>query len=287
MGTSKGYSGPGSGLVPSWADDPAAPTSEVQDGAGGNDGNGPDGGETATVQPATGTKPDVKTAASFRGARGNFTRFAKTGSARALGSAVSSYVRTGTGGARQAAKRMGPSRASAAGLLGLARDFQQLGASGALARFDLATLAGRPAVDAFVAIAEFVCPLGGSVDEAISRQAMFEAIGDLAELGVGSFESLTPVEMQEFFLSFVMHSIEGRVMADLCIKGITLPDDPEAVEAIQDQLHDFIEGCTRGEFSDEIDRLPDLDDVQISQVVNSIYEDAFELIATAGEELRK
>ncbi|WP_046900865.1 Qat anti-phage system associated protein QatB [Gluconobacter oxydans] len=276
MGTSKGYGGPGSGLVPSWADDPAVPTSEA------SNGDGVDGGE---AEP--GGNPDATTAGSFQGARGNFTRFAKTGSDRALGSAMSGYVRTGTGGARQAARRMGTSRASAAGLLRLARDFQQLGATDALARFDLAALAGRPAVDAFAAIAEFVCPPGGSVDEAISRQAMFEAIGDLAELGVGSFESLSPTEMQEFFLSFVLHSIEGRVMADLCIKGITLPDDPAAVEAIQDQLHDFIEGCTRGVFSDELDRLPNLDDVQVKQVVEGIYEDAFELIAAAGEELRK
>lgn len=286
MGTSKGYSGPGSGLVPSWADDPAAPTIGAPDD-GTADGDGADAEEVAPAQPAPGTKPDMLTAGSFRGARGNFTRFAKTGSGRALGSALSSYVRNGTGGGRQAARRMGASRASAAGLLGLARDFQQLGASGALARFNLAALADQPAVDAFAAIAEFVCPPGGSVDEAISRQAMFEAIGDLAELGVGSFESLTAAEMQEFFLSFVMHSIEGRVMADLCIKGITLPDDPGAVEAIQGQLHDFIEGCTRGEFTDDLDRLPNLDDVQVAQVVDSIYEDAFELIAAAGEDLMK
>ncbi|WP_454796525.1 Qat anti-phage system associated protein QatB [Novosphingobium lindaniclasticum] len=273
--------------MPSWADDPAEATNAEPQGGGTDDGDGGEAADGGAQKPVPGNRPDVATAGTFQGARGNFTRFAKSGSDRALGSAVSRYVRTGTGGARQAARRMGSSRASAAGLLGLARDFQQLGPSGALAQFNLAALANQPAVDAFTAIAEFVCPPGGSVDEAISRQAMFEAIGDLAELGVGSFETLTPDEMQEFFLSFVMHSIEGRVMADLCIKGITLPDDPAAVEAIQDQLHDFIEGCTRGEFTHDLDRLPDLDDAEVARAVDSIYEDAFELIAAAGEDLMK
>ena len=76
---------------------------------------------------------------------------------------------------------MGSSRATAAGLLAVVRDFQRLGPDETLRRLNLSGLSGAPAADVFVAILEFVCPPGGAVDEAIARQAMLESIGDMAE----------------------------------------------------------------------------------------------------------
>lgn len=64
------------------------------------------------------------------------------------------------------------------------------GAAETLRQLNLPGLAGRPAADVFVAILEFVCPPGGAVDEAIARQAMLETIGDMAEAGIGSFDTL-------------------------------------------------------------------------------------------------
>lgn len=296
MGTSKSYGGPSSGLVPSFVDDPTPPTqprppatAPVSPNAPGAPGGPsfPQPGQPAAPAipgvPRTPSRPDTKGTGSLGGARGNFTRFARTGSRSALGSALSGYVRGSTGGARRAARRMGSSRATASGLLGVVRDFQRLGPTETLRQLNLAGLATQPAADVFVAILEFICPPGGAVDDAIARQAMLETIGDLAEAGLGSFDTLTPEQLQDVFLDFISRSIEGRVMADLGGRGITFPDDIAAVESAQAQLHDFVEGATRGQLAGRLESLERLSDRDIENVVNQIYETAFELVAVAGE----
>lgn len=296
MGTSKGYGGPANGLVPSFVDDPPPPVRprppSVQPavpaapGAPGTPTSQPPPPAVPTMpaSPLGGSPPRPDSGAGeFSGARSNFTRFARTGSRGSLGSALSDYVRKGTGNARRAARRMGASRTTAGGLLGIVRDFQTVGPTETLRRLDLAALAGAPAADVFVALMEFVCPPGGAVDEAIARQAMLESIGDMAEAGVASFDTLTPQQMQDFFLDFIARSIEGRVMADLGSRGITLPDDVAAVENAQVQLHDFVTGATRGELAGKLDNLDRLSDRDVQAVVDQIYETGFELVAAAGE----
>lgn len=286
MGTSKRYGGPAGGLVPSFLDDPPAPALAPPPSSPASQPGAPAAPGTPATQHAPARPspaPDTSGAGDFRGARANFTRFSRTGSRRSLGSAVSSYVRAGTGGARRAAQRMGSSRAAARGLLGVVRDFQRVGPVETLRRLNLDGLAGRPAPDVFVAVLEFICPPGGAVDEAIARAAMLETIGDLAEAGVGSFDTLTAEQMREFFLDFVARSIEGRVIADLGARGVTLPDDVASVESAQAQLHDFVTGATRGQLSNRLDGVANLSNRDIEISVNQIYEAAFELIAAAGE----
>lgn len=289
MGTSKGYGGPSSGLVPSWVDDPApgvapAPAAPAPGAPGQAVGPGQPGAHAqARPQSPTPPRPDASGAGGLGGARGSFSRFARTGSRSALGSALSNYVRNGTGGARRAARRMGSSRAAGARLLGVVRNFATVGAAETLRQLNLAGLAGRPAAEVFVGLLEFVCPPGGAVDEAIARQAMLETIGDMADAGVGSFDTLTPEQMGEFFLDFVARSIEGRVTADLGGRGVTLPDSVAAVENAQAQLHDFVTGCTRGQLAGRLNGVERMSDHDIEVVVNQIYEAAFELVAAAGE----
>jgi hypothetical protein len=178
---------------------------------------------------------------------------------------------------------MGPSRAAGARLLGIIRDVQRYGATETLRQLNLSGLAGQHAANVFMAMLEFLCPPGGSVDEAIARQAMLETIGDLAEAGIGSFDDMTLEQMKDFFLDFVARSIEGRVMADLGRRGINLPDDVAAVEHAQEQLHDFVTGCTRSELFGRLGGIDRLSDQDVEPIVNEIYEAAFELVAAAGE----
>lgn len=296
MGTSKGYGGPANGLVPSFVDDPLPPVRPrppaIQPALPGTPGD-PAAPPSQPHSPAAPTMPASppggapprpdRGAGEFGAARGNFTRFARTGSRGSLGGALSDYVRKGTGNARRAARRMGASRTTAGGLLGIVRDFQTVGPTEMLRQLDLAALTGAPAADVFVALMEFICPPGGAVDEAIARQAMLESIGDMAEAGVASFDTLTPQQMQDFFFDFIARSIEGRVMADLGSRGITLPDDVAAVENAQTQLHDFVTGATRGELAGKLDNLERLSDRDVQVVVDQIYETGFELVAAAGE----
>ncbi|MGP2979079.1 Qat anti-phage system associated protein QatB [Serratia marcescens] len=275
MGTSKAYGGPSNGLVPSFVDTPPAPTSprpqpQVAPGS-------------APAQPAS--APNTGAAGSFRGARANFTRFARTSSRSSLGKAMSSYVRGGNGGARRASRRMGSSQAAARGLLGIVRDIQSQGAAQTLRQLNLGGLAGQPAADVFVSLVEFLCPPGGSVDEGIARHAMMETITDMAEAGLGSFDTLGREQLNDMFLNFIAHSIEGRVIADLGHRGVQVSNDIAAVEHMQDELHDFISGATRGQLAGRLEGIVSLSDRDIEQRVNQIYEAAFNLIAIAGEDV--
>lgn len=287
MGTSKGYGGPPNGLVPSWLSQSVGNAGDSGSGDGNGDeegtGNLPDVAGDGTTPPSAGT-------GGFSGARNAFTRFSKTGSSSSLGSAMAGYVNGGgrggggSGGARRATQRMGASLGAGGRLLGLVRDFQQIGPTDTLRRLELAGMVDKPAADVFIAILEFLCPPGGAIDEAISRQAMLEAIGNLDQTGATGFGALTPDQLREFFLDFVVLSIEGRVIADIGAKGLVVSADVEAVENAHTQLHEFIEGCCRVHLSGLLTGLEALSNREVDRRVDEVYEAAFSLIAEAGED---
>ncbi|MFZ6047392.1 Qat anti-phage system associated protein QatB [Pseudomonas sp. CR3202] len=277
MGTSKGYGGSATGLVPSWVDEPSPPTKPVPGQSGAADGT------ASATDPAAGPAADGFVPGALGSARSSFTRFSKGGGSGELGRAVSGYVRKGTGGSRRAARRMGASRASAGRLLSIFRDVQRVGATEVLRRLDLVALSGRPAGDVFLSMMEFICPAGGAIDEAVARQAMLANISELGKAGVGTFDEMTPGQMQDFFLDFIVRSIEGMVMAELGGRGIMLSDDVAQAERAEKQLHNFVAGATRGKLADKLGSVPALSDKDVDRVVLEIYEAAFEIIAIAGE----
>ena len=286
MGTSKGYGGPSSGLVPSWIDDVAQPAGPAAQPNGPGQSNPSQSGSTPS-QPGSSPSGPVNNdgTGSLRGARSSFTRFARTGSPSDLGNALSSYVRKGVGGSSRGARRMGTSRATAAKLLSIFGDVQRNGAAETLRRLQLTVAPGQPASQVLLALLEFICPPGGAIDEGVARQAALNTIAELDEAGSGSFEDMTEADRQNFFLDFVANSIESMIMADLGGRGITMPDDVEAVERIQSQLSSFITGCTRGQLANRLEQWPAPTDQEVNQVTSAIYEAAFDLIAAAAEGL--
>ncbi|TRN88971.1 hypothetical protein DT385_03495 [Pseudomonas syringae] len=180
---------------------------------------------------------------------------------------------------------MGTSRATAGKLLTIFGDVQRNGAAETLRRFQLTVAPGQPASQVLLALLEFICPPGGAIDEGVARQAALNTIAELDDAGTGSFEDMTQTDRQNFFLDFVANSIESMIMADLGGRGITMPDDVEAVERIQSQLSSFITGCTRGQLANRLEQWPAPTDQEVNQVSSAIYEAAFDLIATAAENL--
>lgn len=178
---------------------------------------------------------------------------------------------------------MAASRDSGRRLLTIIRNVQQQGAAETLRQLNLAALAGQPAENFFVAIVEFLCPPGGALDESIAREAMFDTIRDLADAELGSFDQLTPAQLNELFVDFVARSIEGRVINDIGARGITLPADAAACENVAEVLHNFVSGCTREALIDRMGDLTALSDAQISGFVLDIYEAAFELVVITAE----
>lgn len=293
MGTSKGYGGPPNGLVPSWLSPSGgnAGDSGNSDGAGEDNGNG-----DASNDVGDSSNPSSAGAGGFTNARTAFTRFSKNGSTSSLGAAMANYVGSnsgggrrgggsgGAGGARRAAQRMGSSRGAGARLLGVVRDFQQIGAADVLRSLNLDGMANQPAADVFVAMLEFLCPPGGAIDEAISRQAMLEAIGNLDQAGAPEFGALAPDQLREFFLDFVVLSIEGRVIADIGARGLMVSANIETLENTHTQLHEFIEGCCRVHLSGLLTGLEAISNRDVDRRIDEVYEAAFSLIAEAGED---
>lgn len=178
---------------------------------------------------------------------------------------------------------MGAVRGTGSRLLGFVRDAARSGLDEALRIRGLQHLAGQAAEVVFMGLIEVISPPGGPINEAIARQALLDAIGDQVEAGTAEFDAPSPEQVTEFFLDFVIRSIEGRVMSDIGAKGVSLPDDVDDVIEIQQQLHDFVAGCCRSHLAAELGAIEGLTDRQLDDKINSIYEAAFGLIADAGE----
>jgi hypothetical protein len=169
-------------------------------------------------------------------------------------------------------------------VLGFISDVTRNGADAALRRFNLAGLAGRPANEVFTALVDVMCPPGGSVDEAIARQGMLQAIEDMAQAGQTSFDALTPAQLQEFFASYIARTIEARILNDLASRSIGHTDDVASLNDAQRQLHDFIIGQVRGVVASDAANVTGTDEQAFQSAVNRVYEAAFGLLEVLLDE---
>ena len=290
MGTSGSFGGSKSGLVPSWIDEPtsipAAAPDVDGDGALGSGTDEEDDGDAASTPAAPGPYPPMQAVPVSSGlgtARGNLTRGARSSDAGAIRRGAGQYV-SASGGGRAAARRVPNSRAVAGGVAGLARSFAQQGPAEALRLFNLDGMAGAPAEDVFVALTDILCPAGGTIDEAIARDAMLETVADLAAAGVGNFDELSTDDLREFFIGVVSRSIEGKILNEVGTNAVSVPADIAGVERAQNMLRDFIVGCVRDEFEARGTDLGDLDGDAIDSFIDDLYAAALDLVEALGED---
>ncbi len=286
MGTSGSSGGPGgrTPLVPSWLGDaPGGPLPGAPDGAppDGEEQGGDPQHPPAPLPPIPGAPPPAR----FQSARRSFSGFAGSGGSDgpALRRAVGHYVRSGTGGTRNATRRMAVSSRAASSALGVFRGMRRDGVGATLRRLNLSDLVGRPVADIFLGLTDIICPDGGSIDEGIARDAWIETVAGLDELGVEQMTDLTLDQMQEVFLSFVAHTIEGRLFQDIGVNGIAIAADLATIEAFETQLRSYIRRSVRDSFSGDLANLPNFTDRHILDVVDTTYEEAWQLLLTIGD----
>ena len=279
MGTSSSFGGPGNGtpLVPSW----------LEEGGPGEGDSAQDGNGIRSEQgvPSLPEIPPPGEPHRYTAARNNFSRFARSGgrNSATLGRAISSYVRTATGGSRTAAIRMGASRKVGGLLLGFLSDTVARGATKALRQLNLKDLAGCPIEQVFIGLADYVCPEGGTVDEGIARAAFIETITDLATIGVTDLESLTGEQMQTVMELYCTNAIEARLCNDIGLKIITLPANAHEVCKIQEQIHQFILGAVADALSRERGETEALTPSQASTCIKQVFEQAFTILREIGD----
>jgi hypothetical protein len=282
MGTSSAFDGPAgtTPLVPSWLE------------TKGNDSPPPDGatpevppGGSVPAPPARPPIPDVGAATRFTAARNNFSRFVGSdGRDRAnLGRAMSHYVGTSFGGAKAAAAHMGSSRAVGGQLLNFLSDAVARGAHAALRALNLEALAGRPIEAIFLGLTDYVCPDGGTVDEGIARESFIETIADLADAGITDLDGLTVDQMQTVFELYATNAIEARLCNDIGAKIISMPSDVREAVSVQAQLHDFIRRGVADALTVAQVNIQTLMPNHVLGFVDSIYEQAFNILQAMGE----
>ena len=288
MGTSGATRGSQSGtpLVPTWLDEPQTgilPGSEDGEYLPG-DGNAPPIPEKPDVKP----RPVIQLPPEperFRTARSNFSRFASSGGTDtgSLRRAVRDYVRSGTRGGGNAARRMGTSRTAASKVLGVFRGIQHDGVSEILRRLDLQDLVGSSPQDVFLGLTDVICQDGGPIDEGIGRDAWLETLADIAELGINDLEALTGDQIREFFLSFIAHAIEARLYQEIGVNGFRFAETMENIETFDAEFKSYIERTVRDLFSSDLTTLSTMSDREIRTIVDKTYEDAWELLELLGD----
>jgi hypothetical protein len=178
---------------------------------------------------------------------------------------------------------MGASRGASARLIGFLSDVHEKGTREALRALDLEALAGRPVEEVFLGLADYVCPNNGTVDDGIAREAFIETIADLAQSGV-DLDSLTAEQTQTVFELYATHAIEARICNDIGTNAVTFPASATAAQHVQDQLHDFIRRSVADALTSARAALEALSQDQVLIFVERVYEDAFRILQTLGEE---
>ena len=287
MGTTDWASGTGTGksLLPSFLDEPGSDPLPGGDGADDGDRDGQQDGQDDRQRPPL---PEPAPGKPFQTARANFSRFAASGGTdrRALRRAVRDYVRTGVGGSSNAVRRMAPSRTAANRTLGVFRGLRRDGMQETLRRLHLQDLAGRSVHDIFVGLTEVVCRDGGSIDDAIARDAWLETIAELDQFGIDDLDALTDDQVRGLFLAFVAHSIEARLYQEIGVNGFKMSANLGDIESFDEQFRAYIERSVRDAFSGNISALSSMSDNDIRKVVDATYLEAWDLLQALGDRER-
>jgi hypothetical protein len=294
MGTSGKNPGSRRGLVPTWVDSPtpgapsAPPPKSPQTPSPGP--TSPPSTPTAPAPRPASPRPALPSATageSLSSARGDFTRGVSAGGGggggRGIRRGAGKFVRA-VGGARAATRAMGPSVRTASGLGTLASEFAQQGAADALRPFNLEGLAGAPAVEVFVALTDVLCQDGGTIDEAIARDAMLQTIADISAQIDVPFDALPAPVLEAVFLGTISRSIETKIFSELGANALRFPTDPVAVRRIEATLRDFVQGSVRDAFTTQGQSVAALPPAEIDRFVTSIYQRTFELLQAFEDE---
>lgn len=221
----------------------------------------------------------------FTQPRGEFTRYINsagrdTGMAR---KSITNYVRNSMGGSRNATLRLGAARNSSARLLNVTGIFASGGAQAVEHYLSLENLSEKNATEALILISDFVCPDGGPQDEGIARNAYITAIEESPEIATIPFEKLASEQMLLIVQKSMANVVYGRIVNDIGNKIITLPDDLDVAERLITQIKEFVNGAISDAISASMVDVNNLSQDQSIELVDKVYQTAFEILITVGD----
>jgi hypothetical protein len=178
---------------------------------------------------------------------------------------------------------MGASRAAASNALGVLRGIQREGVQATLRRLNLERLEGRSAQEVFLGLTEVICRDGGSLDDAVARDAWLETVAEMDRLGIDDLDALTSGQITEVFLSFIAHAIETRLYQEIGVNGFQFAADMDDIEAFDAQFRSYIERTVRDSFSSDLTELSAVSDREIWALVDQTYREAWDLLELLGD----
>lgn len=278
MGTSASFGGARNStpLLPSWAEspEPAAPPSAPSPDAPPS--SQPD---IPPVCPGPLQPPGkVVVPRRFQHPRSDFSRFVSSGGAnrRALGRALREHVRSVSGGAQGAGKRMATSGRAAVNIIGVLRDVRDRGLDAVLRSLSLGDVAGKSPKEVLLALTDIVCEPGGTLDEAIARDAFVETILD-QDLGE-DLNTINDEQIEAVVTGFLARSIADRVINDIGVKIDVSALSAQQANQLTQFLNDFVIGAVRDRVGRELAKTRSLGANQLRAEIQKIYQIAFQVL---------
>lgn len=152
----------------------------------------------------------------FANARRNLGEYVRSGSSDSLRKGLGHYSKTGMGGAKSLSQRMRASSKVGSNFYGVFRSLRD-NPEFALGKVlsDLKSQ-GADAQKIISTIVEYICPLGGSIDEiSIKNSAMASLSEYLEKYPDVDFENLSDDQMWELTSSYIGNEIFNRVQMDI------------------------------------------------------------------------
>ena len=278
MGTSQSSGGPGAGvpMVPSWVDSPPPEAPSGDPPAEGEEAPGP----PAAPPPPAPLAPDRR----FLGVSRSLGEYAKTGDTRAMRRGFGHYARSGYGGARTAARRMGGTASTAGALGGALANLAAGQAAMPGSPLDPALLAGRSADEIMDAVVEAVRPVDGTQDAEASRAAIRDALSELLTRFPDADLLNLGAEQREFTIErFTAHDVFRRF--DLDVGQKIREKAPSATTALSrlKQARDYVKETVAASFRKLRDAGRTLTAGRISEVVRDALRETFEVFEGYSE----
>jgi hypothetical protein len=116
---------------------------------------------------------------------------------------------------------------------------------------------------------------GGAIDEGIARDALTEAIFETFDPNA-EFTGITLDLAKNLLTVFVNKSIQLRILNDIGLKVLKLPESEQQVAEIQQQVFEFIEGITLDSVNETLNRQGS--GMSPTELANDLYVRAFGLL---------
>ena len=243
-------------------------------------------------QPAGAERP------CYRVARHNFTTFITSGGSDdiAFGRAISSYVGTTFGGAKQAAGRMSSECAVSVKLGNILLSANKDGIQDVITQesvqdvitkkgikgLDLESLDTIPIPKIYETLVDVICTAGADRDDSTARDAYVGTIADVGKLGL-DLGKPSPETVTTFMECYISNAIKNRIVNEIGIGLVTNPKDAGEAQEIEKKLKDFIhKGVCDAISNNEIIQA---DDMKIT--IDSLYEKSYAVLEVFAQEEAK